>query len=250
MEGEIYDHDTARYSAPNERDTARHPFTIAQAVELFAELSVPRSKRSIQRFCEQGHLDCVRIKGVRGDQFFINRESIERYAEELRQIEAVATISIEPRHDTATQRAAARYSAPPDQSGAPMPHADPPAEKIAAPESDTTIRQLTDELLNLRIDNRGKEQFISFLTAQAREKDQHLQDLSYRLGAAETRVAQLEAPKTDDDAPRQSAPEPANDRVEAIIMPAPASVEEAPATAQPEPPEVAPQRSFFGRLFG
>jgi hypothetical protein len=248
MEGEITDHDIARSSAPHERDTARHPLTIVQAVELFAELGVPRSKRSVQRFCEQGHLDCVRIKGARGDQFFINRESIERYAEELRQIEAVATISVEPRHDTATQRAEARYSAPPDQIAAPMPHVDPPAEKIAAPESDTTIRQLNDELLNLRIDNRAKEQAISFLTAQAREKDQHLQDLSYRLGAAETRVAMLEAPKTHDDAPRQTAPEPANDRVEAIIMPAPTSVDTPPT--QPEPPQAAPQRSFFGRLFG
>jgi hypothetical protein len=113
MDGETSDDDTARYSAPNERDIVRHPFTIVQAIELFAELGVPRSKRSIQRFCEQGHLDCVRIKGARGDQFFISSESIERYAEELRQIEAVATISVEPRHDTATQRAEARYSAPP-----------------------------------------------------------------------------------------------------------------------------------------
>src|SRR6267143_2496037 len=99
MEEEIIDHDKARYSAPNERDTARHPFTIVQAVELFAELGVPRSKRSVQRFCEQGHLDCVRIKGARGDQFFIDRESVERYAEELRQIDAVASIGAEPRHD-------------------------------------------------------------------------------------------------------------------------------------------------------
>src|SRR6266478_5272536 len=121
MEGKIIDDDTARNSAPNDHDIARHPFTIIQAVELFAELGVPRSKRSVQRFCEQGHLDCVRIKGARGDQFFINRESIERYAEELRQIEAVATISDELRHDTAPQRAVARYSAPPDPAAEVMP---------------------------------------------------------------------------------------------------------------------------------
>ena len=107
MEGEILNNDTARNSAPSDHDTARHSFTIAQAQELFVELGVPRSKRSVQRFCEQGHLDCVRIKGARGDQFFINRESVERYAEELRQIEAVAAIGVEARH----VRAAARCSA-------------------------------------------------------------------------------------------------------------------------------------------
>jgi hypothetical protein len=90
MEAEIIDGDTARSSAPVDYDKARHPLTIADAVELFAQLGTPRSKRSVQRFCEQGHLDCVRIKGPRGNQFFISRESVVRYAEELRQIEAIS----------------------------------------------------------------------------------------------------------------------------------------------------------------
>src|SRR3954464_8123721 len=111
MEAEIIDSDAARNSAPIDYDKARHPLTIADAVELFAQLGTPRSKRSVQRFCEQGHLDCVRIKGARGDQFFINSESVERYAKELRQIEAVSSIGVEVRHD-AQQRAIARSSAP------------------------------------------------------------------------------------------------------------------------------------------
>src|SRR4051812_10818501 len=111
MEAEIIDGDAARNSAPIDYDKARHPLTISDAVELFAQLGTPRSKRSVQRFCEQGHLDCVRIKGPRGDQFFINRESVERYAEELRQIDAVASLGEDARHD-APQHAAARYSTP------------------------------------------------------------------------------------------------------------------------------------------
>src|SRR3954451_7626331 len=111
MEAEIIDGDTARSSTPIDYDKARHPLTIADAVELFAQLGTPRSKRSVQRFCEQGHLDCVRIKGPRGDQFFINRESVVRYAEELRQIEAIAALGDEARHD-APQHDIARNSAP------------------------------------------------------------------------------------------------------------------------------------------
>src|ERR687885_1790123 len=111
METEIIASDIARSSAPVDYDKARHPLTIADAVELFAQLGTPRSKRSVQRFCEQGHLDCVRIKGPRGDQFFINRESVTRYAEELRQIEAIAALGDDARHD-APQHVAARNSAP------------------------------------------------------------------------------------------------------------------------------------------
>src|SRR6266700_6165159 len=109
METDFPDGDIARNSAPH-YDKARHSLTIFQAADLFAELGVPRSRRSVQRFCKQGHLDCVSIKAARGDQFFINRESVERYAEELRQIDAVASIGAEPRHD-APQRAVARNSA-------------------------------------------------------------------------------------------------------------------------------------------
>src|SRR3954451_2356051 len=111
METEIIASDIARSGAPVDYDKARHPLTIADAVELFAQLGTPRSKRSVQRFCEQGHLDCVRIKGPRGDQFFINRESVARYAEELRQIEAIATFGDDARHDT-PQHVATRISVP------------------------------------------------------------------------------------------------------------------------------------------
>src|SRR3954463_9388969 len=111
MESEIIAGGMVRSSVSVDYDKARHPLTIADAVELFAQLSTPRSKRSVQRFCEQGHLDCVRIKGPRGDQFFINHESVTRYAEELRQIEAIASLGDEARHDV-PQHAAARNSAP------------------------------------------------------------------------------------------------------------------------------------------
>src|SRR4051812_32103408 len=100
------DDDITRNSAP-ERDIARHSLTIKQASYLFAELGVPRAPRSVQRFCEHGYLDCVRVKGAKGDQFFINRQSVERYAEELRQIEAIASIGAEETHN-APQRDTAR----------------------------------------------------------------------------------------------------------------------------------------------
>src|SRR3954452_12029468 len=140
MKGEILNGDVARSSAPVDYDKARHPLTIADAVELFAQLGTPRSKRSVQRFCEQGHLDCVRIKGPRGDQFFISRESVTRYAEELRQIEAIASLGDEARHD-APQHAAARISAPERdtqiEAAAPV----PPSE----PNDTDAVRRLKDE---------------------------------------------------------------------------------------------------------
>jgi hypothetical protein len=247
MEDKIIDSDISRGSA-TENDTARHPLTITQTAELFAQLGVPRSKRSVQRFCEQGHLDCVRIKGPRGDQFFINRESVERYAEELKQIEAVASIGTEPRHG-ALQHATARQSAPERANTPPPPAAEPEHAHAAESEYVETIKRLEGELLNLRIDNRAKEQVITMLDGERRDMHSQLRDISYRLGAAESRVAQLEAPKRDDDTARQTEPE---QTVDAVVVPEPppeTTAEPAQPAAEPEQ-NSAPRRSFFGRLLG
>ena len=100
--------EVARSSA-QEHETARHEVTVRQASILFAEFGVPRSPRSVQGFCKDGHLDCVAVKGPNGDRYLINRESIERYATELKQIDEVAKIGAHI--DSALLREPARESA-------------------------------------------------------------------------------------------------------------------------------------------
>jgi hypothetical protein len=241
--------DAARSSAPIGYDKARHPLTIADAVELFAQLGTPRSKRSVQRFCEQGHLDFVPIKGPRGDQFFISRESVARYAEELRQIDAIASLSDEARRD-APQHVAARTDAPMRDTAM-----EAASSALSREREDVdAVRKLKDENLNLRIDNRAKESVIAELNRRLNEdRDKFvsgMQDMSYELGAAETRLAQIEAPKSVDDTARQSVPERDSDSIETVPPPTPALTpsETMPAVpAEPHAPE--PRRSFFGRLF-
>jgi hypothetical protein len=247
MEGNAIDSGIARSSAPVDYDKARHSLTIADAVELFAQLGTPRSKRSVQRFCAQGHLDCVPIKGPRGDQFFIGRESVVRYAEELRQIDAIASLGDDARHDT-LQHAEARNNAL--ERVTPVEIASPAPQR--EPDDAAAVRQLKDENLNLRIDNRAKETVISELNRRLNEdRDKFvtaMQDMSYKLGAAETRLAQIEAPKADDTA-RQGVPEHDTESVELAIEPTPATTDETAPAASAETPASEPRRSFFGRLF-
>ena len=174
-----------------------------------------------------------------------------RYAEELRQIEAIAAFGDEARHD-ALQHATARNSAP---------ERDMTVEAIAPtpqrePEEADAVRRLKDENLNLRIDNRAKESVIAELNRRLNDdRDKFvnaMQDMSYKLGAAETRLAQIEAPKTDSDTARQSVPERDTENVEVPTAPTPiATPTETVPAAPAETPAPAPesQRSFFGRLF-
>ena len=112
------------------------------------------------------------------------------------------------------------------------------------------MRRLKDENLNLRIDNRAKELAIGELHRRLYEdRDMFvsaMQDMSYKLGAAETRLAQIEAPKTDSDTARQSVPE-RDTESEPAIAPTPAVT---PTEAAPvETPVPEPRQSFFGRVF-
>lgn len=61
-----------------------------------------------------------------------------------------------------------------------------------------------------------------------------MQDMSYKLGAAETRLTQLEAPKENEE-PRQSATDPATEPGDAIIVPAPAEPTQPAAELEPPP---------------
>ena len=116
------------------------------------------------------------------------------------------------------------------------------------------VRRLKDENLNLRIDNRAKEFAIAELNRRLNEdRDKFvsaMQDMSYKLGAAETRLAQIEAPKTDGDTARQSVPERDTESVEPSTAPTPAVTPTETVPAAPmETPAPEPRRSFFGRLF-
>lgn len=171
-----------------------------------------------------------------------------RYAEELRQIEAIATLGDEVRRD-APQHVAARISAPERVASVEATASMPLREMDEA----DAVRRLKDKNLNLCIDNRAKELAITELNRRLNEdRDKFvgaMQDMSYRLGAAETRLAQIEAPKTNHDTARQSVPE-RDTQSEPAIAPTPAMAfgETAPATPTPTPaPE--PRRSFFSRLF-
>ena len=148
-------------SSAQEREVARHELTIKAASSLFAELGVPRSPRSVQGFCKDGHIDCVRIKGPTGDKYFVDRNSIERYAKELKQIEEVGKISSD--EPNAQQREPARNSAQQRARGVPEPFEEPASEDGRVKDLEDSVRVLKEENLNLKIDNRGKEIFINQL---------------------------------------------------------------------------------------
>jgi hypothetical protein len=53
--------------------------TIEEAVERYARAGLPRTPRSIQRYCAKGHLDSRRIETQFGEKYLISPASVDKH---------------------------------------------------------------------------------------------------------------------------------------------------------------------------
>jgi hypothetical protein len=186
--------DIARSDAP-QRDMSRHTLTIKQAADLFASLGVPRSPRSVQRFCELKHVDCIRVQGERTERYFIDPLSVERYAKELKQLESISQLGNDiPRHDASLHDVTRHDATPITPSVIANPAREPDYETEKLRER---VDVLEKENLQLQIDRSAKEQVIGHMVDERRGFMEIITTQSHKIGSLETHVQQLEAPKHD-----------------------------------------------------
>src|ERR671932_788904 len=65
-----------------------YTLTIEDAVALYERAGLPRTPRTVQRYCGNGHLDCRRVEIPYGEKYLITPASIAKhivYIEETRQ---------------------------------------------------------------------------------------------------------------------------------------------------------------------
>ena len=186
----------ARHDAPGS-DMSRHTFTIKQAADRFASLGVPRSPRSVQRFCELGNLDCIRVKGEKTERYFVDPLSVERYAEELRQLENISQLGMDTSRHDATERDTTRHDAPASNV---KPTEEAPAP-TPTPEPSDELRSRLDaaekEKMQLQIDVAARTYVINQMTDERRHFLDQIVTQSREIGRLETRVQQLAAPQPD-----------------------------------------------------
>src|SRR5918911_420497 len=67
-------------------DQTLYTLDVDQASALFAAAGVPRSPRSIDRYCKAGHLVCIKIETERNEKYLITRESVTARIKQLQQV--------------------------------------------------------------------------------------------------------------------------------------------------------------------
>lgn len=187
-------HDTARQDTPRydrERqasDPTHFTMTVDDAASRFADAGLPRSVRSIQRYCQRGHLTCTTVDTEISEMYLIDPESVERRIQELQQIELITRTSGVSRHDAPSRDMSRHDATVRDTSRQGM-----SSEKVEQLEQ--RIRELENEKMQIEIDKRAKEFVINQLVedrknlfSQVSEHVRTITDQARVIGQLETRL--------------------------------------------------------------
>src|SRR5262250_2643468 len=95
-------------------DPSKYTLTVEDASRLFSNGGVPRSPRTIDRYCKSGHLVCMKIETERNEKYLITQDSVTQRITELQQVATTGHVQTE--HDTSrhveTQPDMSRHDAP------------------------------------------------------------------------------------------------------------------------------------------
>ena len=71
--------------------------SIDEVIERYAGAGLPRDKRTIQRYCAAGKLDCHKIEIPYGDRYMVTPTSVERHIAYIKEVRQAVASHGEPR---------------------------------------------------------------------------------------------------------------------------------------------------------
>ena len=140
--------------------------TIEDALLLYAEAGIPRTPRSIQRYCAKEHLSSRRIETEFGEKYLITRASVEKHIAYIQEV--TPTTGRDLSRPVATVVAAKNIN---DQSRQEAPTSTDQSRPVATamPEDSRYVGALERENEFLRAQVAVKDTQIKEMTERARE---------------------------------------------------------------------------------
>jgi len=135
--------------------------TIDEALKRYAHAGLPRTPRSIQRYCAKGHLDSRRIETSFGEKYLISPSSIDKHIAYIKEVHLVATSRAEPRQVASSVVTQNSHDEPGQEASASTDRSWP----VAA----TYVERIESENEFLRKQIGVKDEQIKDLTERARE---------------------------------------------------------------------------------
>jgi hypothetical protein len=95
------------------RSDSEFTLTVDDALSLYAEAGIPRTPRTIQRYCGNEHLSARRVETEFGEKFLITRASVEKHIAYIKEVtpttsrdlsrQVAATVAAENKDDIPRQ---------------------------------------------------------------------------------------------------------------------------------------------------
>jgi hypothetical protein len=142
--------------------------TIDDALERYARAGLPRTPRSVQRYCAKGHLDCRRIETQFGEKYLISPASVDKHIAYIEEVRPVATSRDVPRQAATTVVADESHDEP-RRSAATSPDLSRPVATEYVQQLETRLSEKDGEITFLRGEVSIKNDQIKDLTERARE---------------------------------------------------------------------------------
>src|ERR1044071_3604376 len=169
---------------------SEYSLSIEDAALRYEHAGLPRTFRTIQRYCANGHLDCRRVEIPYGEKYLITPASVAKHIAYIEETRQTLTGRDEPRHVVA-----------PPQQETPV-----PAEPRLAPTSLDQPRQTAAEADAVSRYVARLEGENGFLREQITVKDVQIKDLTERARETNHLIAGLQKmltpllgrPRTDD----------------------------------------------------
>jgi hypothetical protein len=75
---------------------AQYNLSVEEASQIFEHAGVPRSPRTVIRYCSLKHLDCIKIDTLRNEKYLVSESSVRARIEELQQVMAASHVASRP----------------------------------------------------------------------------------------------------------------------------------------------------------
>ncbi|HTW54276.1 MAG TPA: hypothetical protein VME45_20480 [Stellaceae bacterium] len=141
-----------------------YTLSIDDAAALYERAGLPRTLRSIQRYCAKGHLDARRIETAYGEKYLISPASVIRHIAYIEEVRQVTASRDEPRHVATIDHEETRDAT---QRRQPPTGRDEPRQDAA-----------NDAMLSRYVAHVEEEN--EFLRGQVRTKDEQIKELTER----------------------------------------------------------------------
>jgi hypothetical protein len=174
--------DLSRHVATS--DDSDFTLSIEEALERYARAGLPRTPRSIQRYCAKGHLDCRRIETAFGEKYLISPASIDKHIAYIEEVRPVATSRDLSRHVATSDDKENDAQQVEEQRQTPPTSPDHPRQEPAT--TPDLSRQVAAEYVT-RLESEN-----DFLRKQINVKDDQIKDLTERARETNHLIAGLQ----------------------------------------------------------